>query len=40
MNHDCISGSQNCLAKSREVNTPSECLKIRADNDFHDAAFF
>jgi hypothetical protein len=25
-------------AKSREVNMPSECLEIRVDNDFHDAA--
>jgi len=25
------------LARLREANVPSECLKIRAGNDFHDA---
>jgi len=38
VNHNCISGSQNCLAKLREANVPPECLKIRVDNDFHDGA--
>ena len=25
-------------AELREANVPSECLKIRMDNDFHEAA--